>query len=62
MSLQRLAAIQGHIIRVLDEYYSQQLAEYEDSEERIDPVAEIRAARALVWRDRNPSTGKPGSR
>ena len=49
MSLQRLARIQGHSIRVLDETYSEELAEYEDRAERIDPVAEITAARALVW-------------
>jgi integrase len=49
MSLQRLARIQGHGIRVLDETYSEQLAEFEDRGERIDPVAEIEAARRLVW-------------
>lgn len=49
MSLQRLARIQGHGIRVLDETYSEQLAEFEEREDRIDPVAEIEAARRLVW-------------
>jgi integrase len=49
ISLQRLARIQGHGIRVLDETYSEQLAEFEDRGERIDPVAEIEAARRLVW-------------
>lgn len=49
ISLQRLAAIQGHSLRVLDETYSEQLAEYEDRPDRIDPVAEIQAARLLVW-------------
>lgn len=49
MSLQRLARIQGHSIRVLDQTYSEQLAEFEDRDERIDPVAEIEKARALVW-------------
>jgi len=58
MNLQRLARIQGHSIRVLDETYSEQLAEYEDRAERIDPVAEIEAARTLVWRELNPSTGR----
>lgn len=51
MSLQRLARIQGHGIRVLDETYSEQLAEFEDRGERIDPVHEIEAARRLVWGD-----------
>lgn len=51
MSLQRLARIQGHGIRVLDETYSEQLAEFEEREERVDPVAEIEAARRLVWTD-----------
>ncbi len=51
MSLQRLAAIQGHGIRVLDETYAEQLAEYEESDERIDPVREIERARTLVWGD-----------
>jgi integrase len=49
MSLQRLARIQGHGIRVLDESYSEQLAEFEDRGERIDPIREIEAARDLVW-------------
>lgn len=49
MSLQRLARIQGHGIRVLDESYSEQLAEFEERGERIDPVREIEKARALVW-------------
>jgi integrase len=49
MSLQRLARIQGHGIRVLDETYSEQLAEFAERDERIDPVAELEAARALVW-------------
>jgi len=48
MSLQRLARIQGHGIRVLDETYSEQLAEFEERTDRIDPVAEIEAARRLV--------------
>ncbi len=58
MSLQRLARIQGHSIRVLDEIYSEQLEEFEDAATAIDPVVEIEKARALVWRGRNPSTGK----
>lgn len=49
MSLQRLARIQGHGIRILDETYSEQLMEYEERGERIDPVAEIETARRLVW-------------
>ena len=57
MSLQRLAGIQGHSIRVLDETYSEQLAEYEDRAERIDPVEEIEKARKLVWGSRDPSRG-----
>lgn len=48
MSLQRLARIQGHSIRVLDQTYSEQLAEFEDRGDRIDPVLEIERARALV--------------
>jgi integrase len=48
MSLQRLARIQGHGIRVLDEAYSEQLAEFEDRADRIDPAEEIEAARRLV--------------
>jgi len=58
MSLQRLAAIQGHSIRVLDETYSEQLTEYEQREARVDPVAEIAAARRLVWGDRDAATGR----
>jgi integrase len=50
MTLQRLARIQGHSIRVLDETYSEQLAEYEDASVRIDAVAEIEKARSVVWR------------
>jgi integrase len=49
MPLQRLARIQGHGIRVLDETYSEQLAEFAERDERIDPIAEIEAARELVW-------------
>jgi hypothetical protein len=49
MSLQRLARIQGHGIRVLDETYSEQLAEFEERNQRIDPVREIERARALAW-------------
>jgi integrase len=49
MTLQRLARIQGHSIRVLDQTYSEQLAEFEDSDGRIDPVHEIEQARMLVW-------------
>ncbi|HEU5143336.1 MAG TPA: hypothetical protein VFU04_09295 [Solirubrobacterales bacterium] len=48
MSLQRLARIQGHGIRVLDETYSKQLAEFEERAGRVDPVTEIEAARRLV--------------
>jgi len=48
MSLQRLARIQGHSIRVLDQIYSEQLTEFADRDERIDPVQEIECARALV--------------
>jgi len=59
MTLQRLARIQGHSIRVLDETYSEQLAEYEDRPDPIDPVAEIEAARRLVWGDFDSSTGEP---
>lgn len=59
MTLQRLARIQGHSIRVLDETYSEQLAEYEDRPEAIDPAAEIEAARRLVWGELDPSTGEP---
>jgi len=61
MSLQRLARIQGHSIRVLDDTYSEQLEEFEDAQTAIDPVVEIERARTLVWRGRDPSTGKePG--
>jgi integrase len=56
LSLQRLARIQGHSIRVLDEVYSEQLQEFEDAETAIDPVAEIQKARRLVWGDRSPSS------
>jgi integrase len=58
MSLQRLARIQGHSIRVLDETYSEELAEFSERGQRIDPVREIEAARALVWGPRDPSTGE----
>ncbi len=58
LSLQRLARIQGHSIRVLDETYSEELAEFQDRAERIDPVAEIEKARAVVWGDLDPSIGK----
>ncbi len=57
MSLQRLARIQGHSIRVLDEMYSEQLEEFEDAATAIDAVSELKKARALVWRARVPSTG-----
>ncbi len=56
MSLQRLARIQGHGIRVLDRTYSEQLAEFEDREERIDPVGEIEQARKLVWGSLSPDS------
>jgi integrase len=49
MSLQRLARIQGHSIRVLDQTYSEQLTEFEERDDRIDPVAEIEKARTLVF-------------
>lgn len=49
MSLQRLSRIQGHGIRVLDQTYSEQLAEFEDRDRYIDPVREIERARSLVW-------------
>lgn len=49
MTLQRLARIQGHSIRVLDQTYSEQLVEFEDYDKRIDPVVEIEKARALAW-------------
>jgi hypothetical protein len=55
MSLQRLARIQGHGIRVLDESYSEQLLEFEERGGRVDPVREIERARELVW-------GRPASR
>lgn len=48
MSLQHLARIQGHGIRVLDDAYSEQLTEFEERSERIDPEREIEAARRLV--------------
>jgi integrase len=57
MPLQRLARIQGHSIRVLDETYSEELAEYEAGTRPIDPVAEIERARSLVWDGLDPSTG-----
>jgi integrase len=59
MSLQRLARIQGHSIRVLDETYSEELAEYQGRGARIDPVEEIEKARSLVWGASDPDTG-PG--
>ena len=59
MTLQRLARIQGHSIRVLDETYSEQLAEYEERPDPIDPVAEIEAARRLVWDELDPSSAEP---
>jgi len=58
MSLQRLARMQGHGIRVLDETYSEQLAEFAERDERIDPVAEIEAARELVWSPTIAATGR----
>lgn len=57
MSLQRLARIQGHSIRVLDQAYAEEIHEFEERCERIDPVSEIENARALAWGTRNPSTG-----
>lgn len=57
MSLQRLARIQGHSIRVLDETYSEELAEFQERTEPIDPEREIEGARELVWAGRDPSTG-----
>ncbi|MEX0972651.1 MAG: hypothetical protein WDZ46_05285 [Solirubrobacterales bacterium] len=57
MSLQRLARIQGHGIRVLDETYSEQLAEFAERDKRIDPVVEIEAARDLVWARRTAVAG-----
>jgi len=59
MSLQRLARIQGHGIRVLDEAYSEQLAEFEERGERIDPVREIEAARELVWAESENGRDRP---
>ncbi len=53
MSLQRLARIQGHSIRVLDQTYSEQLAEFEERDDRIDPTVEIERARALVFGGRS---------
>ncbi len=53
MTLQRLARIQGHGIRILDEAYSEQLAEFEERGAGIDPVQEIELARALVWPDQD---------
>jgi hypothetical protein len=38
--------------------YSEELAEYEERTERIDPVVEIEKARALVWPERDPSSGE----
>jgi hypothetical protein len=58
MSLQRLARIQGHSIRVLDETYSEELAEVQDRAERIDPIEEIENARRLAWGRAEPSTGE----
>ena len=62
MSLQRLARIQGHGIRVLDQAYAEEIAEFEERSERIDPVAEVERARALAWGKRDPSTGLPRAR
>ena len=59
MSLQRLARIQGHSIRVLDQAYAEELHEFKERPARIDPVAEICSARALAWRGLDPSTGTP---
>jgi hypothetical protein len=58
MSLQRLARIQGHGIRVLDEAYSEQLAKFEERADRIDPAAEIEAARRLVTNAGARCTGR----
>ncbi|HET7445396.1 MAG TPA: tyrosine-type recombinase/integrase [Solirubrobacterales bacterium] len=60
MSLQRLARIQGHSIRVLDETYSEELAEFQNRGERIDPEQEIERARGIVWVDLDPSSGEAG--
>ncbi len=57
MSLQRLARIQGHGIRVLDQAYADEIDEFEDRRQGVDPVAEIELARALAWGRRDPSTG-----
>lgn len=59
MSLQRLARIQGHGIRILDEAYSEQLAEFEERGERIEPVREIEAARELVWAESDDGRDSP---
>jgi hypothetical protein len=59
MSLQRLARIQGHGIRVLDEAYSEQLIEFEECGERIDPVREIEAARELIWAESENGRDRP---
>jgi len=59
MSLQRLARIQGHSIRVLDQAYAEELHEFKERPARIDPVAEICSARALAWPGLDPSTGTP---
>jgi hypothetical protein len=32
--------------------------EFKDRRERIDPVAEIKQARSLVWGRRDPSSGE----
>jgi integrase len=62
MSLQRLARIQGHGIRVLDTAYSEQLTEFSERERHIDHVTEIERARALVWCDLDPSQATPQPR
>lgn len=62
MSLQRLARIQGHGMRVLDAAYSEQLAEFAEREQGIDPVLEIERARELVWGDLDPSRPTSASR
>ena len=58
MTLQRLAKLQGHSIRVLSETYSEELEEFQDRDEPIDPVEEVEKARALVWGDCDPSSGR----
>lgn len=58
MSLQRLARIQGHGMRVLDQTYAEEIEEFTERSERVDPVWEINRARALVWNGRDPSTGE----